>query len=61
MRGKDREREREIMRGKKRECLNERQREQEQTARESRLKYLDRGKDKESEKVGTRHLMNVLH
>ena len=49
------------MRGKKRECVNERQREQEQTARESRLKYLDRGNDKESEKVGTRHLMNVFH
>ena len=51
MRGKERER----------ECVNERHREQEQTARESRQKYIDRGKDKESEKVGTRHLMNVFH
>ena len=43
------------------ERKKERQREQEQTARESRQKYIDRGKDKESEKIGTRYLINVFH
>ena len=41
--------------------MNERQREQEQTARESRQKYIDRGKDTDSEKIGRRNLMNVFH